>query len=48
MRGSLRTDLYDFMSFLFRDDHWEEDVYDIFSDKIRKFQSGIIKPAASE
>ena len=45
--GSQRADLYDFMSFN-RDSEWKEEVYDVFSDKIRKFKTGIIKSAPSE
>ena len=48
IRGSHRADLFDFMSFISRDGKWREEVYDIFSDKIRKFKTGIIKSAPSE
>ena len=48
IRGSQRADLYDFMSFIYRDSEWKEEVYDVFRDKIRKFKTGIIKSAPSE
>lgn len=40
MKGKFRPDLYDYMSFIFRNGKWVEEVYDVFTDKIRKFKTG--------
>ena len=40
MKGKPRADLDDYMSFIFRNGKWAEEVYDVFADKIRKFKTG--------
>lgn len=43
VKGILRVDLYDYLSFIFQSGKWEEGVYDIFGERIRKFKKGKIK-----
>lgn len=40
IKGKPREDLYDYMSFIYRKGKWQEDVYNVFDDKTRKFKSG--------
>jgi hypothetical protein len=43
INGIPRAELYDYMSFICRNGKWEEEVYDVFSDKVRKFKMGIVE-----
>lgn len=43
LRGKQRKELYDYMSFIFRKGKWNEDVYNVFDDKTRKFRKGKVK-----
>lgn len=43
IKGIPRPVLYGYMSFIYRNGKWEEEVYDVFSDKIRKFKMGIVE-----
>ncbi len=43
IKGFTRTDLYEYMSFIYREGKWQEEVYDVFSDKIKSFKKGKIK-----
>ena len=42
INGIPRPELYDYMSFIYRKGKWEEEVYDVFTDKLRKFRMGIV------
>lgn len=43
IKGISKPDLYNYMSFIYRNGKWEEEVYDVFSDKIRKFKMGVVE-----
>lgn len=43
IRAISRPDLYDYMSFIYRNGTWKEEIYNVFTDKIRKFKTGKIK-----
>lgn len=43
VKGEPRPDLYNYLSFIFRNGTWIEDVYDVFNDKIKGFKKGKIK-----
>ena len=43
VKGEPRPDLYNDMSFIFRNGAWIDDVYDVFNDKIKGFKKGNIK-----
>lgn len=45
IKGIPRPDLYDYISFIHRNGKWQEDYYDVFSDKIRKFKKGTVDPS---
>lgn len=38
-----RPDLWDFLSFIFRNGKWEADFYDVFTDKTRRINKGKIR-----
>lgn len=41
--GHARPELYEYLSFIFQNGKWKEDVYDIFSNKTKKFKKGFLK-----
>ncbi len=43
IKGKPRPELFNYMSLIYKDDCWEDDFYDIFSEKTRSFNKGIIK-----
>lgn len=43
IKGYQRPELYDFLSFIYKNGKWQEDYYDVFSDRIRRFNMGIIE-----
>lgn len=43
IKKTSRPELYDFMSFIFQEGKWKEEVYDVFNDKTKRFRSGLIK-----
>ncbi len=43
VKGEARPDLYNYLSIIFRNGAWIDDVYDVFNDKIKAFKKGKIK-----
>lgn len=41
-KGQPRRDLYNFISFIYRNRKWKDDVYNVFSDKIKRLNKGKI------
>ena len=48
IKANSRPELYDYMSFIYRNGTWKEEVYNIFSDRIRMFKNGKIQRISSE
>ena len=43
IKGKPRPELYNYMSLIYRDDSWEDDVYNLFAQKTRRYKQRIIK-----
>lgn len=43
VKGFPRQELYNYLSFIFRKGKWVEEVYDVFSDKTRRFKKGTLE-----
>ncbi len=41
--GFPRTDLYDYISLIYRNGSWQDDFYNVFSDRTRMIKKGVIK-----
>ncbi len=42
VKSKPRPELYDYMSFIYRNGSWKEEVHDVFSDRIQRFKTGKI------
>lgn len=43
IRGILRADLLEYMSFIYRNCQWKEDAYDVFNDKTKQIKRGKVQ-----
>lgn len=43
IRGIQRPDLYDYLSFVYRNCNWKEEVYDVFTDKTKQINKGKVQ-----
>ncbi|SDS75703.1 hypothetical protein SAMN04487764_2982 [Gillisia sp. Hel1_33_143] len=43
IKGFPRPDLYDYISLIYRNGSWQDDFYNVFSDKTRMYKKGVIK-----